>query len=78
MPAFASYIPARSGCAGIGAAVFLCLGNAEARVADEYIFQICPLMAGIPWLLHFGLKRKASALTASELCSRFVVHGALW
>ena len=39
---------------GIGAAVFLCLGIAEARVADEYMFQISPLIAGIPWLLHSG------------------------
>jgi len=50
---------------GIGAAVFLCIGIAGAAVADQYLFQIFPLIAGIPWLLHFGLKRKPFALTAS-------------
>jgi len=49
----------------IGAAVFLCVGFAEARVADEYVFQICPLIAGIPWLLYFALARKPFALTMS-------------
>ena len=39
----------------VGAAVFLCLGLVEAKVADVYIFQISPLIAGIPWVLHFGL-----------------------
>ena len=47
----------------IGAAIFLCLGLAEARVADEYTFQISPLIAGIPWLLYFALARKPHALT---------------
>jgi hypothetical protein len=56
---------------GIGAAVFLCLGIAEAVVADEYVFQISPLIAGIPWLLHFGLKRKPFALTASAALLAF-------
>ena len=39
----------------IGAGVFLCIGIAEARVGDVYIFQISPLIAGIPWVLHFAL-----------------------
>jgi hypothetical protein len=56
---------------GIGAAVFLCLGIAEATVADEYLFQISPLIAGIPWLLHFGLKRKPFALTTSGVLLAF-------
>jgi hypothetical protein len=30
---------------GIGAAAFLCVGIADARVADEYLFQIPPLIA---------------------------------
>jgi hypothetical protein len=55
----------------IGAAVFLCLAFAEARVADEYIFQICPLIAGIPWLLHFSLTRKPFALTMSAALLAF-------
>ncbi len=50
---------------GIGAVVFLCLGIAEARIADEYMFQVSPLIAGIPWLLHFGLSGKNFALTIS-------------
>ena len=55
----------------IGAAVFLCLGIAEARVADEYMFQISPLVAGIPWLLHFALNRKHRALTLSAVLLAF-------
>lgn len=49
----------------IGVAVFVCIGVAEGRVADEYVFQVSPLVAGIPWLLHFGLNRKSLALTLS-------------
>lgn len=56
---------------GIGAVVFLCLGIAEAKVADEYMFQISPLIAGIPWLLHFGLNRKSFALTMSATLLAF-------
>jgi hypothetical protein len=52
---------------GIGAIVFLCLGIAEARIADEYMFQVSPLIAGIPWLLHFGLTGKKFALTACAI-----------
>jgi hypothetical protein len=49
----------------MGAAAFLCIGLAEARVADVYIFQISPLIAGIPWVLHFALGRKFLALNVS-------------
>jgi hypothetical protein len=49
----------------IGAAVFLCIGVAEARVADEYMFQVSPLVAGIPWLLYLGLRRKNLELALS-------------
>jgi hypothetical protein len=55
----------------IGAAVFLCLGVAEARVADEYMFQISPLIAAIPWLLHLGLNRKKVALTVNAALLAF-------
>jgi hypothetical protein len=54
-----------------GAAVFLCLGLGEARVADVYIFQISPLVAGIPWVLHFALNRRAFALNASAVLLAF-------
>jgi hypothetical protein len=56
---------------GIGVAVFLCLGIAEARVADVYLFQISPLIAGIPWLLHLGLGRKHLALTVTAAVLAF-------
>ena len=55
----------------IGAALFLCLGIAEARIADEYLFQISPLIAGIPWLLYLGLSRKNFALTMSAALLAF-------
>jgi hypothetical protein len=55
----------------IGAAVFLLLGIAEARVADEYIFQVAPLIAAIPWLVHFGVSRKHFALTTSAVLLAF-------
>jgi hypothetical protein len=56
----------------IGAGIFLCLGFAEVRVADEYIFQISPLIAGIPWLLYFALARRPYALTASAAALAFL------
>jgi hypothetical protein len=56
---------------GIGVAVFLCIGIAEARIADEYAFQIIPLIAGIPWLVHLTLSRKHFALTASAALFAF-------
>jgi hypothetical protein len=55
----------------IGAVVFLCLGIAEARVADEYMFQVAPLIAGIPWLAHLGLNRRNIALTISAALLAF-------
>jgi hypothetical protein len=55
----------------IGAVVFLCLGLAEATVADVYIFQISPLIAGIPWVLHFALARKSMALNVSAALLAF-------
>jgi hypothetical protein len=54
-----------------GSAVFLCLGLAEARVADVYIFQISPLIAGIPWILHFALSRRSFALNLSAFLLAF-------
>jgi hypothetical protein len=56
----------------IGAGIFLCLGVAEARVADEYMFQISPLIAGIPWLLYFALARRPHALTVSAATLAFL------
>jgi hypothetical protein len=55
----------------LGAAAFLCLGLLEAKVADVYIFQISPLIAGIPWLLHFGLTRRLFALNAGAALLAF-------
>jgi hypothetical protein len=55
----------------MGAAVFLCLGLAEAKVADVYIFQTSPLIAGIPWVLHFALSRKPFALNVSATLLAF-------
>jgi hypothetical protein len=55
----------------IGATVFLCIAIAEARVADEYLFQIAPLIAGIPWLLFFGFRNKTIALTLTAALLAF-------
>lgn len=49
----------------VGAAVFLCLGIAEAKIADVYIFQATPFIAGIPWVLYFALRRKLFALNGT-------------
>jgi hypothetical protein len=46
----------------IGVAMFLCLAIAEAAIADEYIFQISPLIAAIPWLFYLGITGKNLAL----------------
>jgi hypothetical protein len=54
-----------------GAAVFLCLGLVEAKVADVYIFQTSPLIAGIPWVLHFALRRRLFALYLSAALLTF-------
>jgi hypothetical protein len=56
----------------VGAAVFLCLGLAQAKMADVYIFQSAPLIAGIPWVLHFGLGRRPFALNLSAALLAFV------
>jgi hypothetical protein len=56
----------------IGVGIFLCLGFAEAKVADEYIFQVSPLIAGIPWLLYFALARRPYALTVSAAALAFL------
>jgi hypothetical protein len=54
-----------------GAAVFLLLGLAEAKVADVYIFQISPLIAGIPCVLHFALRGRFIALYVSATLLAF-------
>ena len=54
-----------------GAAAFLCLGLAELAVADVYIFQVSPLIAGIPWIVHFALQRDALALPLSAALFAF-------
>jgi hypothetical protein len=56
----------------LGAAVFLCLAFAQAKLADVYIFQTAPLIAGIPWVLHFGLSRNSFALNLSAALLAFV------
>jgi hypothetical protein len=55
----------------VGVAVFLSLGLVEAKVADVYIFQSSPLIAGIPWVLHFALRRRFYALYASAALLAF-------
>ena len=54
-----------------GVLIFLCLGFVEAKVADVYVFQISPLLAGIPWVLHFALKRNELALLLSAVLLAF-------
>jgi hypothetical protein len=54
-----------------GIAIFLSLGLVEATVADVYIFQVSPLMAGIPWVLYFGLTRRPFALNLSAIVLAF-------
>lgn len=55
----------------LGIVVFVCIGLAEARVADEYIFQSSPLVAGLPWLLHYSLTRRTFALTTAAIMLAF-------
>jgi hypothetical protein len=55
----------------LGVLVFLCLGIAEAKIADEYMFQVAPLVAGVPWLVYFGLTRRHVALTATAALLAF-------
>ena len=54
-----------------GVRVFVCLGLAEAKVADVYIFQSSPLIAGIPWVLYFALSRKPFGLSVSAALLAF-------
>jgi hypothetical protein len=54
-----------------GIAIFLCLGLVEARVADVYVYQSSPLIAGIPWVLHFALSRRPLALNLSAAMLAF-------
>ena len=55
----------------LGIVIFLCLGLVEARVADVYIYQASPLIAGIPWVLHFALSRRLFALDLSAAMLAF-------
>ncbi len=55
----------------MGVGVFLCLGIAEAREADQYVFQISPLIAGVPWLIYFAMHRRLYALTTSAVLLAF-------
>jgi hypothetical protein len=55
----------------VGSIVFLCLGLVEARVADVYVYQISPLVAGIPWILHLGLRRRTFALNVCAVLLAF-------
>jgi hypothetical protein len=56
----------------LGAGVFLCLGFAQAKLADVYTFQTAPLVAGIPWVVHFGRTRRPLALNLSAAVLAFV------
>jgi hypothetical protein len=40
--------------------------------AGVYVFQTAPLIAGIPWVLHFGLRRKPFLLNLSAALLAFV------
>jgi hypothetical protein len=56
----------------LGAAMFLCLGLAQAKLADVYTFQSAPLVAGIPWVVHFAFRRDPPALTLTAALFAFV------
>jgi hypothetical protein len=56
----------------LGAVVFLCLSFAQAMVGDVYIFQSAPLVAGIPWVLHFGFRCNSAALSLTAAVLAFV------
>jgi hypothetical protein len=62
----------------VGVVVFLCLGLAEATVADVYIFQTSPLIAGTPWILHFALTSKTCALNVSAALLAFCCSWCSW
>jgi hypothetical protein len=56
----------------LGGAMFLCLGLAQAKLADVYIFQSAPLVAGIPWVIHFAFRRDSLALSLTAAVLAFV------
>jgi hypothetical protein len=56
----------------LAAAMFLCLGLAQAKLADVYIFQSAPLVAGIPWVIHFSYRRDSLALSLTAAVLAFV------
>jgi hypothetical protein len=56
----------------LGAAMFVCLALAQAKLADVYIFQSAPLVAGIPWVIHFGYRRDSLALNLTAAALAFV------
>lgn len=62
----------------VGTAVFLCLGLAQATVADVYVFQTSPLIAGIPWILHFALTSQPWALNVSAVLLAFCCSWCSW
>jgi hypothetical protein len=62
----------------LGTVVFLCLGLAEATVADVYIFQTSPLIAGIPWILYFALNSQPWALNISAALLAFCASWCSW
>ena len=62
----------------VGAVVFLCLGIAQAIVANVYVFQTSPLIAGIPWILHFALSSRTCALNVSAALLAFCCSWCSW
>jgi hypothetical protein len=61
-----------------GTVVFLCIGLAEAIVADAYTFQTSPLIAGIPWVLYFALTSQNRALNVSAALLAFCASWCSW
>jgi hypothetical protein len=59
----------------LGIAIFVCLGLAQARVADVYVYQTSPLIAGIPWVLHFALSLR---LLARDLSAALLAFCCSW
>jgi hypothetical protein len=55
----------------LGVAIFLCLGLVQAKVADVYVYQTSPLIAGIPWVLYFALSRRSFSLNLSAAMLTF-------
>jgi hypothetical protein len=56
----------------LGAAMFVCVAFAQAKLADVYIFQSAPLVAGIPWVVHFAFRRDSPALNLTAAALAFV------